>query len=59
MNQIIKNVIFIIVGAAIFLSVELQIIKLSEILTIIVGLIGFLAMIDGVFGLYKNLKHKE
>jgi len=58
-KKIIENVIFIIVGAAILLVVELQLIHFSEIIVIILGLVGFLALVNGAFGLYNALKHKE
>lgn len=58
-KKIIENVIFIIVGIAILLVAELQLMHLSEIIVIILGLVGFLALVNGAFGLYNVLKHKE
>ena len=58
-KKIIENVIFIIVGVVILLVVELQLIQFSEIIVIILGLIGFLALVNGVFGLYNAIKHKN
>jgi hypothetical protein len=58
-KKIIENVIFIIVGVAILLVVELQLMQFSEIIVIILGLVGFLALVNGAFGLYNALKHKE
>lgn len=58
-KKIIENVIFIIVGVVILLVVELQLMQFSEIIVIILGLVGFLALVNGAFGLYNALKHKE
>lgn len=58
-KKIIENVIFIIVGVVILLVVELQLIQFSEIIVIILGLIGFLALVNGAFGLYNVIKQKE
>ncbi|WP_321423265.1 hypothetical protein [uncultured Methanobacterium sp.] len=58
-KKIIENAIFIIVGVAILLVVELQLIQFSEIIMIILGLIGFLALVNGAFGLYNALRHKK
>ncbi len=58
-KKLVENIIFIVVGVVILVVVELPLMKFTEIITIILGLVGFLALIQGCFGLYTVLRHKE
>jgi len=55
-REIMKNIIFVILGGILLIIVELKLIQLNEILLLILGFIGFVAFIDGIFGLYHILK---
>lgn len=53
-RKIIESIIYIIVGAAILLTVELKFIQFAELINIILGFIGFAALLNGFFGLYST-----
>lgn len=53
MNKKVENLIFVIVGAILLVLVEFKLIHLAEILAIILGFIGFAALLNGAFGLYN------
>ena len=55
-QDIVKNIFFIIIGAVLLGIVELNVIQLNEIIMLVLGIIGFLALIDGIFGLYNALR---
>ena len=55
-REIIKNIFFIIIGAVLIGIVELKVIQLNEIIMLVLGLIGFIALVDGIFGLYNALR---
>ena len=57
-KDIIKNVLFIIVGAVLLGIVELKLFQFNEIITLVIGFIGFVGVVDGIFGLYNVFKKK-
>jgi uncharacterized membrane protein len=58
-KKIVENVLFIIVGVILLGVVELKLINLTDILTIIVGFIGFAALLNGAFGLYNIIRSEK
>jgi len=52
-NDIVKNVLFIVIGAVLLSIVELKLFQFNEIITLIIGFIGFIGVVDGIFGLYN------
>ena len=57
MNQkIYRNIILIIVGVILLVVTEFKLIQLPEFLNLLLGLIGFIILIDGIYELYKILK---
>lgn len=56
MNKIAENSIYIVVGAILMLVAEFKLVNLSEILVIIIGFVGFAALLNGVFGFYNLYK---
>jgi len=60
MNQKISRDIILIVAGAIILAVgQFKLIQLPEILTLLLSLIGFIVLVDGIYELYKTLRHKD
>jgi len=55
-GDITKNLVFIVVGVILIVIVELKLFHLNETITLILGLIGFVALVEGVFGLYNLIK---
>lgn len=55
-EKIIENLLFIIAGAIVIAAVELKLINLTEIVMVILGFIGFAALLNGVYGLYNSLR---
>ena len=55
-RDIMKNIFFIIIGIVLLGIVELKVMQLTEIIMLVLGLIGFVALIDGIFGLYNALR---
>lgn len=51
-----ENLLFIVAGAIVLAAVEFKLINLTEILMIVLGFIGFAALLNGVFGLYNTFK---
>ncbi len=57
MNQkIYRNIILIIVGVILLVVTEFKLIQLPDFLNLLLGLIGFIILIDGIYELYKILK---
>ena len=59
MNKIAENTIYIIIGAILLLITEFKLLNLSEIITIIIGFVGFAALLNGVFGFYNLYKKPD
>jgi hypothetical protein len=55
-EKILENVLFIVAGVVVLLAVELKFIQLNEIIMIILGFVGFAALLNGAYGLYNTLK---
>jgi len=57
MNQkIYRNIILIIVGVILLVVTEFKLIQLPDFFNLLLGLIGFVILIDGIYELYKLLK---
>ncbi|GEM_PF-2826049 len=56
-QKIYRNIILIIVGVILLVVSEFKLIQLPEFINLLVGLIGFVMLIDGVYELYQFLKH--
>lgn len=56
-QKIYRNIILIIVGIILLVVSEFKLIQLPEFINLLVGLIGFVMLIDGVYELYQFLKH--
>ncbi|MCE5214984.1 MAG: hypothetical protein LLF83_09740 [Methanobacterium sp.] len=54
-EKIVENVLFIIAGVIVLLAVELKFIHLNEIIMIVLGFVGFAALLNGAYGLYNTL----
>jgi hypothetical protein len=54
-EKLVENILFIVAGAIVLLAVELKLIHLNEILMIVLGFIGFAALLNGAYGLYNTL----
>ena len=60
MNQKISRDIILVVAGAIILAVgQFKLIQLPDILTLLLSLIGFIVLVDGIYELYKTLRHKD
>jgi hypothetical protein len=57
--SLVQDIAFIVVGAAVFIAVELQLFKLPELVMIIVAFVSFLALINGIYGLYGTLRERK
>lgn len=55
-EKLVEYSLFTIAGVIVLAAVELKFIHVSEIFMIILGFIGFVALLHGVFGLYNTLK---
>jgi hypothetical protein len=55
-RKILRNIILIIVGVILLVVSEFKLIQLPEFLNLLLGLIGFVILIDGIYELYKILK---
>ncbi len=55
-EKLVEYSLFTIAGVAVLAAVELKLIHENEILMFIIGFIGFVALLQGVFGLYNTLK---
>ncbi len=55
-RNILRNIILIIVGVILLVIAEFNLISLPEFINLLVGLIGFVILVDGVYELYKALK---
>jgi len=55
-GNLIKNLGFVVVGAILVAIVELKLFHFNETITLIMGLIGFVALVEGVFGLYNLIR---
>ena len=55
-REIIKNIIFVVIGAVLLGIVEFKVLQITEIIALIIGFIGFMVLIDGIFGLYNTIK---
>jgi len=58
-QKILRNIILIIAGAIILGVVEFKLIQLPEILMLLLSVIGFIVLVDGIYELYKTLRHKD
>jgi len=56
-QKIYRNIILIIVGVILLVVSEFKLIQLPDFINLLVGLIGFVMLIDGVYELYQFLKH--
>ena len=56
-QKIYRNIILIIVGVILLVVSEFKLIQLPEFINLLVGWIGFVMLIDGVYELYQFLKH--
>ena len=56
-QKIYRNIILIIVGVILLVVSEFKLIQLPEFINLLVGLIGFVMLIDGIYELYQFLKH--
>jgi hypothetical protein len=54
-----KNGLFIVAGLILITAVELKLLQLNELFVLIVGFIGFAALLNGAFGLYYSYKANE
>jgi len=60
MNQkISRDIILIVAGAIILVIGQFKLIQLPDILTLLLSLIGFIVLVDGIYELYKTLRHKD
>ena len=59
MNKIIESILYIIVGVIILIVVEFKIIQFAELITLILGFVGFAALLNGVFGIFSALTQKK
>lgn len=55
-EKLVEYSLFTIAGIIVLVAVELKFIHVSEILMIILGFIGFVALLHGIFGLYNTIK---
>jgi hypothetical protein len=55
-RKILRNIILIIVGVVLLVVTEFKLIQLPDFLNLLLGLIGFVILIDGIYELYKVLK---
>jgi hypothetical protein len=55
-RKILRNIILIIVGVILLVVTEFKLIQLPDFLNLLLGLIGFVILIDGIYELYKVLK---
>jgi hypothetical protein len=59
-QKMMSNILYIVAGIIIITTIELKLIHLNELLMLVIGFIGFAALLNGIFGLYTDLKgHKE
>ncbi len=58
-RDLVKNLVFIVIGAILVVIVELKLFQNNQTLMLILGLIGFVALVDGVFGLYNIIKNGQ
>ena len=56
-QKIYRNIILIIVGVILLVVSEFKLIQLPDFINLLVGLIGFVMLIDGIYELYQFLKH--
>ncbi|MDD1774061.1 MAG: hypothetical protein LUQ24_00875 [Methanobacterium sp.] len=55
-EKLVEYILFTIAGAIVLAAVELKIVHVSEIIMIVLGFVGFVALLHGVFGLYNTFK---
>ena len=55
-QDIAKNVLFVVIGAVLLVIVELKLYQFNEIISLVLGFIGFFGVVDGIFGLYNIFK---
>lgn len=58
MDKKVENMLFIVIGAILLIVVELKLVYLTEILLLVLGFMGFAALLNGAFGFY-NIYRKD
>jgi hypothetical protein len=55
-KAIVKNVCYIVIGAILLGIVYLKLMVLSELLMLLIGIVGFMVLVNGIFGLYNIIR---
>jgi uncharacterized membrane protein HdeD (DUF308 family) len=55
-QKIIRNIVLIVVGVILLVVAEFSLIQLPELLNLIIGLVGFILLVDGVYEIYQLFK---
>lgn len=58
-KKLIESLLFMVVGLAMFLVVELKYLQFTELFMILMGFIGLAAVFNGIFGFYEAIHYKK
>ena len=55
-QKIIRNIVLIVVGVILLVVAEFSLIQLPELLNLLIGLVGFILLVDGAYEIYQLFK---